>query len=195
MGSFDATCAYTRTAIRGGDEVLMVALSTGTYMRDSLLDTYNLLNYWHNYRRRKEEYKPPYRFIGLGVYNSYGTIEGFDNVIEDRVAGGWADYQFLVHRSVAEGLLGHQLTPGLPSESYEGVAFKLIEIAFQARIQLKGNHLVGEQHVDEDVILLQRKVLALASDVLDKHQKYLDQFKDDEDDENWHRDYLKDYED
>lgn len=43
MGCFDSTCAFSRTAIHYGDEVLLVALNYNLY-REDLLQTYNLSN-------------------------------------------------------------------------------------------------------------------------------------------------------
>ena len=96
MGCFDGTCVFSRTAIRSGDEVLMVVLHREGQKR------------WDTYELIKECHSPsPFRFLGLGPYNGYGTI---DEYTQDDV-GDWWDYQFLVHQSVAEGLLHKSLVP------------------------------------------------------------------------------------
>lgn len=182
MGCFDSTCAFSRTAIHYGDEVLLVALNYNLY-REDLLQTYNLSNRLFDYRERKKEGKldppgydrNPFRFIGVGIYNDYGSIEGFDNSIPDRTKL-WSDYQFLVHKSIAEGLLNRPLN----LENLEEDATELIDLAFIARVQLKGNHTLGAQHFDKDEINIQRKLIALTSLVLDRHQDYLSQYEDEE---------------
>lgn len=183
MGCFDSTCAFSRTAIHCGDEVLLVALDYNNAYRKDLLETYRLMNQLFDYKRRKKagrfdsRYdKSPFRFIGVGIYNDYGSIEGFDNDIPNKIEGSWWDYQFFVHKSVAEGLLDRSLD----LNNLEEDAIELIELAFIARVQLKGNAILGAQYFDKNEIDIQRKLTTLTNLVLDRHQDYLSQYEDDD---------------
>lgn len=172
MGSFDWTCAFSRTAISYGDEILLVALSTYENLDKS---TYGLL--FTNVPIDRK-----YRFIGIGNYNDYGTIDEFENDVSG-VEGNWWDYQFMVHSSVAEGLLGK------PLKTYPDLSVaveKLLDIAHTARIQVMHNDLLGTQFYDREEIELQRKVLSLTLEILDRKDKELAEVEAEYDEyENW----------
>lgn len=186
MGCFDSTCAFSRTSVHHGDEVIMV-VTKANYIKD----TYNLgqrvYEYQESRARAREnandpEYiklwqpRSPFVYIGIGIYNDYGSIESFDiDPLKDK--GEFWDYHFFCHKSVAEGLVDATIT----EENLEAAVIKLVGIAFLARIQLFGNTLLGEQYYSKDEIILQRKLSKLRESVLDRQWEYLKQY--DEEDE------------
>jgi hypothetical protein len=170
--SSDATCAFTRTAIRCGQNRVLIVAIDPNILRENW-NSYELREYCNKrYRKtRHEEWKPypsPFRFVGVGIYNGEGTIDGFDNKLE---AHKWFNYQFLVHQKVAEELLGKPLSD--TTDKLIDDVIRLIDIAFTARVQLKGNEILGDGCVGESEITLQRTILKLASQVLDAHKKTL----------------------
>lgn len=163
MGFFDATCALSRTAIKRGNKVLLVVVQT-----EKQWNTYELLQSCFQYQRGKGEKKEPspFRFLGLGNYNGYGSINGLKN---DLKQANWAESQFLVHEAIAEGLL----EKSLDAADLENDVIKLIQIAFFARVQLKSNFLLGTQLADQAELNLQRFLVKLTEQVLDLHQQFL----------------------
>jgi hypothetical protein len=189
MGCFDSTCAFTRTAVGSGDEILIVALDPKSYCcSGGGFTTYDLSNNAGYYKRVKtSEDMPnpvsPFRFLGIGHYNSYGTIDEFDNDAGlEQEERSWWDYQFIVHREVAEGLLNKKLDPN----NLEDDVIRLIEIAYLARVQLHGNDLLGVQHADKAERVLQLKLLGLATTILERELEMLED--DEEDDDDWYDD-------
>lgn len=172
MGCFDSTCSLTRTSIHVGDKVLIVAVpwnaqyAANTYEFGSLLGSH--LRYVRENKEMREKFgmdhdvfplKEPLRFHGVGEYNDYGTIEGFDNDAGSRdpgVQGSWWDYQFMVHYDA--------LVAFMDGEEYEKAENKLDYLkrftykAMQARVQLFGHGLLGAQHYDIEEVQLQTKL-------------------------------------
>jgi hypothetical protein len=163
MGCFDSVCPFSRTSIHVGDEVLLVALNPNLY--ENALTTYGLI------ARTFEKEK--FRFIGIGKYNDYGTIEGYDSREDLKPGVPYWLYQFMVHRSVAEGLLEKNLDD---FNDLKDAAEELIEIAFTARTQLIYETLLGEQYFDEEELRIQYKLLELTKEVLDRKSEYLKDF-------------------
>ena len=164
MGSFDATCAFSRTGITVDDEVLLVATHTNDW------DTSTLMGYWDKYEFSHQQLKPqfesPFRFIGVGLYDDYGAIEGFDNQVAE---GDWWEYQFMVHRTIAETLLDRPLNLA----NLEDDALQLIDIARLLRIQLQGTGLLGSQFIELEEMEMQRKLIqATDSFLLKRIQEY-----------------------
>lgn len=168
MGLFDATCALSRTAIKRGNEVLLVIVQA-----EKQWDTFELLQSCFRYQREKGEAKEPspFRFLGLGKYDGYGSLNEINNDLKPE---NWAQSQLIVHKCVAEGLL----VKHLDAAELESDVIKLIRIAFFARVQLKSNFLLGTQLADQAEIDLQRTLLNLAHQVLDRHQQRLVQHRD-----------------
>ena len=166
MGSFDCTCAFTRTSISEGDPILLVALKP-----DVPLSTANIFMGLHQ--------EDVFRFIGIGEYDSYGTIEGFDNEVE---GSDWWDHQFMVHRPVAEALLGYKLKKSMKDSHLKDAAITLIKKAYTARIQLEGG-LVGAQYFDKAEIELQLTINREALEILELRQQFLEETEEDEDED------------
>jgi hypothetical protein len=194
MGCFDSVCAFTRTAVHVGDEVLLVLLNPlalneentyhllqgiATYEEDKRYFPQKVAAIITRYERRGIEVtqemrdeterdntpKNPFRFFGFGVYDDYGSIEGCDNGqgLEDR--HDWWNYQFFVHKSVVLSLLED---PTLTHEDLtEDHIVRLAQIAYRARVQLFGNHLLGAQYYDRYEIILQKKIIQLTTEILD----------------------------
>ena len=89
MGSFDVTCAFSRAGIMPDDEVLLVVTHKNNW------DTYTLMSDCHQYKSLEQQPKPqiesPFQFIGVGLYDDYGTIENFHHEVKE---GDWWEYQF-----------------------------------------------------------------------------------------------------
>ena len=163
MGSFDSTCAFTRTSISEGDPILLVALKP-----DVPLSTANIFMGLHQ--------EDVFRFIGIGEYDSYGTIEEFDNDVE---GGDWWDHQFMVHRPVAEALLRYKLKKSMKDSQLKDAAITLIRMAHTARVQLECG-LVGAQYFDKEEIDLQLLLNREALEILELRQRFLEETEEDE---------------
>lgn len=168
MGCFDSTCAFSRTSVHYGDRILWVALHPNARIEDG---TYSLI---------RPHSSQKFRFVELGIYNYYGCVEGFnvEDGLENVRGKDWWDYQFIVHESVANGLLDKPLSD---YRSLEVAANQLLIIAHQARIQVLGHNLLGSQCFDRDEVELQRKLLHLTSEVLDRKEAQLNEYEDYED--------------
>ncbi|MBE9144058.1 hypothetical protein [Planktothrix mougeotii] len=146
MGSFDVTCAFSRAGIRIGDEVLLVV----TYQNN--WDTYTLMSDCHQYKFSNQQLNPqpqsPFQFIGVGLYDDYGAIEDFNHEVKE---GDWWEYQFMVHRTIAETLLDRPLNLA----HLEDDVIQLISMAYQLRIQLRTGFL-GNQFVNLEEMEMQR---------------------------------------
>ena len=81
MGSFDVTCAFSRAGIALGEEVLLVVTHQNNW------DTYKLMSDCHQYKFSNQQLKPqlesPFQFIGVGLYDDYGTIENFHHEVKE----------------------------------------------------------------------------------------------------------------
>ena len=164
MGCFDSTCSVTRMPVHVDDKVLLVCVE-GKF-RIHLATTYELANVI--YRARYEssrpwqdevitslhQYNPEYS-VFFGTYNDYGWIEE-----EDRIRGieGEDISTFFIHKWVVDEICGcnSQTMPEL--EMLE----KLCRFAFLARIQLFGNHLLGEQYGNDSPHECEAHKLALS---------------------------------
>lgn len=194
MGCFDSTCAFTRTSVSAGDEVLLVGIRPREPFTS--FDTYNLANeiYAYNvnieYEEKVEElgrknsidfgeriqHYNPIRFSVIGTYDDYGSVEvnneKFDNETGLDEKYTYYDWQFFVHKQVVDTLIGYTVTN---YDNLTNVIQKLVNIAMLARIQLAGNCLLGQQHYDRNEIELQRKLLNVTDRILaDKLQEYDD---------------------
>lgn len=198
MGCFDSTCAFTRTSVSCGDEVLLVGIKPREpYPR---WDTYNLADdiYRFNITTKQNEemielekkYEGltltkydvynPIRFAVIGSYDDYGSVEvnneRFDNETGLDEKYTYYDWQFFVHKSVVDSLIGYTVTN---YDNLTDVVTKLVNLAFIARIQLACNCLLGQQHYDKQEIELQRKLLNLTDTVLANKALALQEYDDD----------------
>lgn len=190
MGCFDATCAFTRTSVHCGDEVLLV----GIRPREPFprWDTYNLsedialiidvANSFDN-EVRKNNYlkvKFPVRFTVIGTYDDYGSVkinnERFDNEVGLDEKYAYYDWQFFVHKQVVDRLIGCTVTN---YDNLTDVVQKLVNIAMLARIQLSGNCLLGQQHYDKQELQLQRELLNVTDRILADKLVALQEYDDD----------------
>ena len=167
MGSFDVTCAFSRAEIMPDDEVLLVVTHQNNW------DTYKLMSDCDEYKSSQQELKSqlksPFQFIGVGLYNDYGTIEGFAREFKE---GDWWGYQFMVHRTIAETLLDRPLNLA----NLEDDVIQLIDIAYQLRIQLQTG-LLGSQFVELEEMEMQRKLIQATDSFL---QKRIEDYKSNE---------------
>lgn len=166
MGCFDETCALTRTSISEGDSVLLVAL-TFTRYPNGIYDLNQAIA--HAQAITPGQTHSIFRFVGLGEYNSYGGIPEFDPDVPDHL--DWWHYQFMVHQSAAEAILGYSL-PG-PTFTLTESAIELIRLAGLARVQVLGNVLLGRQHVDQTELTLQLLLHQVTGQILSQKQSGL----------------------
>ena len=195
MGCFDCTCALTRTSIHSGDEVLYVQV-TSKYNAN----TYNLLQEFYRIESERrhlaelrEQPTDDERYsifldlqearavfnghIAIGIYNDYGSIEGYDND-EDLPKGvNWDEVQFMIHREAAEIFLGEKLDPGRLMEQLK----MLVVACFTARIQLFGHYLLGAQHFDTDELRLQDLVVEATQAMIEAKRDYIRTYWEDDD--------------
>lgn len=169
MGSFDMTCAISRTGIKMGDEVLFVGTARDDW------DTYSLEQDYLEYINYIDERVNPFRFVKIGLYNDYGNIKGFEDSKAKEIKIGfglqirddWYKYQFMVHRTIAEYLLGRPLdVDNLTSD-----VMKLLNIAYRLRIQLQGTGILGRQFIDLEEMKSQRKLIAKIDQFLSERIK------------------------
>jgi hypothetical protein len=117
------------------------------------------------------------RHVAIGIYDDYGSIEGFDN--EDSVTRrDWMEFQFMIHRKAAELFLGESLDPNSLFDQLD----RLVEKCFSARIQLFGHHLIGAQHFDREELALQELVIEATQLMINEKKEYI-RINWDEDDE------------
>lgn len=171
MGEFDFTCAVSRTAIRENDAVLLVEV------RPDYDTTYELLCNLHYHKEYLEGKKLPWgggiipasspvERIQWGNYNSYGWIAGARRPNVDDVDK--LPY-FMVKTQVVQDILRYRdvtVTGSTDEEMFE-ILKAVVHFAFEARIPLFGNNLLGEQWVDLDEIKTQREALAIMTRALD----------------------------
>lgn len=159
MGCFDATCTFTRTAIRYGDEVLLVGVKP--FWDKTPLTTYNLLNHIND--------EDVIRFAVVGKYNDYGFIEdeSLDKSQGLDVGYCFSNWQFLVHLEIVEGLFNCKLR-SLPDLKY--IVQPLVSVARQARIELITTFLLGYQFSDPEEVELQKKILSATDRILKRKE-------------------------
>lgn len=178
MGRFDYTCAVSRTSLHAGDEVLYVALNDKETTEGLLSRIHSLkrtAEYWkedgtHSTERFEDLKSRFLRHIDIGVYDDYGSIEGYDHESGLDIKQDWWDYQFMVHRSVAEALIQQPLDK---SRLYNQLEI-IVERAFLARVSLVTPGLVGAQYYDRKEIELQETILKATQVILDKKKIQLD---------------------
>jgi hypothetical protein len=167
MGSFDVTCAFSRAGITVGDEVLLVVTHQNNW------DTYKLMSDCHQYKFSNQQLKPQleslFQFIGVGLYEDYGGIEDF---YQEAKEGDWWEYQFMVHRTIAETLLDRPLNLA----NLEDDVLQLINIAYLLRIQLQTGFL-GSQFVNLEEMEMQRKLIQATDNFL---LKRIEEYKSNE---------------
>lgn len=194
MGCFDSTCAFTRTSVSAGDEVLLVGIRPREPFTS--FDTYNLANeiYAYNvnieYEEKVEElgrknseriqHYNPIRFSVIGTYDDYGSVEvntkRFDNEVDLDDKYTYYDWQFFVHKAVVEKLLDIIIDE---QTNLVDVVKELVKLAMLARIQLSGNCLLGQQHYDKQELQLQRKLLNVTDRILADKLVALQEYDDD----------------
>lgn len=164
--TFDGTCAFTRTAIKKGEEALLVVMQPKERDRWCTQSLYATC-----FESLSSQKDPPFKYIGLGKYNGRWAIEGFDerlwiNLQPITLAYQWWENQFTVHKGVAESLLEHPFG----TDSVEADVIRLVRKAYVARIPLFNSEPLGEQFQSNEELSLQREILRLTGEVLDRHQ-------------------------
>lgn len=176
MGCFDSTCAITRTAIHVGDEVLIVGIKpVGEAQSFNTYDLCEALAFHLDVKKQmvgqacRDDYTvscSPLRFVAIGTYNDYGSIEGLEQEQGLNQEYNWWDWQILVHKEVVDSLLGRVVER---TDDLLEVVLELVGKANRARIQLYTG-LLGAQHYDEAELDLQKEICELTLEQL--HKKF-----------------------
>lgn len=178
-------CSITGTPINNGDEILMFAVNHwqpthGIYnlmsqmslivrtvkgKNEALLRGLTVQADFH-----KRNIFNPFSIFRYGIYDSYGSVEGFQHEVE-------IDDVVYIHKPVVDFIL--QDRKGLEPDGVDGldervrVVYHLTYFCFLARKELFSG-LVGQQHYNLEEILNQAKILKLTSDLLKDKARELD---------------------
>jgi len=164
MGCSDGTCALTRTGISFGQEVLVVAFRSDLVVEDLIDGSYRLLQLFD------QQGGAIFRHVGVGSYDDYGNVGEFDSSVDINGSDLWWRYQLLVHRFAAERFLGETLVTGVDLQLQ---AIRLMRKAKQARISLAPGFPTGDQFVSQEELSLQRELLCLAEEAINRNLQYI----------------------
>lgn len=183
MGSFNYTCAITRTAISNGDPVLYAQLNMSEYTtyeikqrflnsesNKRILDADDSKEEWMT-RLLKIQYEQSCRFIRhlvIGNYNDSGSVEEYNPNSKLDKDEHWWECQFIVHAAAAEALIGESLDPSKLKEQFRTLVWN----AHLARIQLFGHNLLGQQEYDIDELNMQEKVLEVTKEIITSKRQW-----------------------
>lgn len=195
MGSWEGTCAVTRTPISYGDEILYILVKEKAYK-----DIYNLVNQLDSERRDKEIFAPfidkftgkdldpnlreaintlsnslkeadVIEYICIGHYDDGGGVEEYSP------EGYSLEKTILIHREAAEVLINEPLD----ETRLRDQLFDLVRKAQYGRIQLFGNYLLGGQFFDKGELEIHDRVLAITSKIIKDKYEALRKIEEDED--------------
>ncbi|GGJ47141.1 hypothetical protein [Deinococcus roseus] len=168
MGVFDHTCALTRTSISVRDPVMLVALH---WTDRDLASTHKLLEMLD--RPPTRDLNQLFRFCGSGTYDDRGSVGHFDHMEGCTADDFWWNFQFMCHLNAVTDFMGESLQQAEDPFSYLQTFLKQCS---QARIELFGHNLLGEQLFDQHELDLQTKLHRITGEVLLRKQKQLEEW-------------------
>lgn len=173
MGSFDETCAITRTTIKQFDPIVIVVhhnhgLETSTYNLGTAL--WSFLQYKKNAPKDMQNYKEQISDLGKefelheGTYNDYGWVDEVKQPSQEFWLND-RDKYFMVHRKVWNEIAGRDV-------NLEGLR-RLQKFAYMARIQLFWpDRLIGAQFgYGEHTWGPQEKAIRLAWEIIEEQKE------------------------
>ncbi len=171
-----SNCAFTRTPIRNGEPALMALFNPDIQSHTSISTTsYIYRTALQSRKTDGDRYFPelptsPICYAAIGTYN-HGCGGHLENIqFEFGQIPGSLPFGFFVHLGLVELLISFPIN----QENFIEVVLKLMDIAFDARIQLFCDHSVGDmQFFSSKEFLIRETIHKFEAEIIQRiHNDY-----------------------